>query len=100
MHIHNVYFWFNEGVNTEERKKFEKGLETLITIPHIKTAYWGVPAGVDREVVDGSFDYSLTMIFESREQHDLYQPHEGHNEFIANYKHLWARVQVYDTKTG
>lgn len=100
MHIHNVYFWFVDGLGTEEKKAFEKGLDELLHIPLIRSGHWGVPAGVDRDVVDGSFAYSLTLFFDTREKHDQYQTDADHYRFIAAFKHLWARVQVYDTRTG
>ena len=61
MHIHNVYFWLND-CSDEDRAGFEKGLAALMEIPQIQSGHWGVPAGVDREVVDGSYDYALALI--------------------------------------
>ncbi|NQT25661.1 Dabb family protein [candidate division KSB1 bacterium] len=100
MHIHNVYFWLKADVTDSEKKEFESGLTELIKMPLISEAYWGVPAGVDREVVDGSFDYTLTMFFETREKHDVYQVDPEHKKFIDQYSHLWDNVKVLDTKAS
>ena len=96
MHIHNVYFWLND-CSDADRAGFEKGLAALMEISQIQTGYWGVPAGVDREVVDGSYDYSLSLIFNTRADHDTYQSDADHDLFIERHKHLWSAVKVFDT---
>jgi hypothetical protein len=98
MHIHNVYFWLND-CSDERKTAFEEGMTDLLKIDLIEKAYWGQPAGVDREVVDSSYDYSLTVIFKNRENHDAYQTHPDHDVFIENHKDLWKTVKVLDTKT-
>jgi hypothetical protein len=47
-------------------------------------------------VIDSSYDYSITFVFESQKEHDLYQPHPRHKEFVEKCSHLWQKVQVYD----
>lgn len=98
MHIHNVYFWLN-ACSDQDRTEFERGLAKVLEISLIEVGHWGVPAGVEREVVDSSYDYSLTLIFKTREDHDTYQSHADHDVFIDAYKHLWAQVKVLDTMT-
>lgn len=100
MHIHTVYFWLHEGLDKMQLKEFERGLKSLLTIPHVQEAYWGKPAGTPREVVDNSYQYSLTMFFKSTSEHDSYQVDDVHNEFIDKNKDKWKRVQVYDVLTG
>jgi len=98
MHIHNVYFWLND-CSDKDKSEFEQGLTELLKIPLIKEGHWGIPAGVQRDVVDGSFDYSLTVFFDSRENHDAYQSDDDHNVFIKNHSHLWKSVKVLDSTT-
>lgn len=96
MHVHNVFFWLNE-CDDDSRSEFERGLDELPNMALVEAGYWGLPAGVNRPVVDNSYDYALTLIFKSREDHDAYQVHPDHDVFVKNFKELWARVQVYDT---
>ena len=100
MHIHTVYFWLQEGLDRAQLEEFEEGLKRLLTISHVREAYWGKPAGTPRDVVDNSYSYSLTMFFKSTAEHDKYQVDDVHNEFIAKNKDKWKRVQVYDVLTG
>ena len=99
MHIHTVFFWLTD-CSDEDRLAFEPGLRRLIESRGIAHAWWGQPAGVDRDVVDGSYDYSLTLVFETRADHDNYQTAAEHQVFIDNHSHIWDRVQVYDSRCG
>jgi hypothetical protein len=96
---HHVYFWLkDEFKNEENRKAFEQGLSSLFEIKHLVAGgRWAVPAPVMiRPVIDQSWDYALTMQFDSVENHDAYQDDPDHNVFIANFKDWWAQVQVRD----
>ena len=99
MHVHTVFFWLKD-CSDEDRLAFEPGLTRLIENQGIAHAWWGRPAGVDRDVVDGSYDYSLTLVFETRADHDNYQTAAAHQVFIDNHSHIWDRVQVYDSRCG
>lgn len=98
MHIHTVFFWL-KACGDDDRLAFEKGLARLIKIESISQAWWGPPAGVDRDVVDGTYSYSLTVVFDSRADHDHYQEVAEHQVFVDNHHHIWDRVQVYDTQS-
>jgi len=63
----------------------------------IRTKHIGTPADTDREVIDNSWSYSLILSFDSKKEHDLYQEHKLHKDFIKNASSLWKRVQVYDS---
>ncbi|AWW29171.1 Dabb family protein [Echinicola strongylocentroti] len=95
--IHQVYFWLKNP--EKDMKSFLKGCEDLIKIDSVKKAYIGKPAATSRrEVVDHSFHVSLTVQFKNMEDHNIYQIHETHKEFIAKHEDKWEKVQVYDTK--
>ena len=98
-HIHTVFFWLHSNASDQDLAAFEQGIEKLGTAPSIDTYYWGKSAGSSREVVDGSFDYSLTILFKNTEDHDAYQLHPVHDEFREKYNALWAKVKVYDVLT-
>lgn len=96
---HHVYFWLNEDrQNESDRAVFEKGIEALLRSPNIASSHWGKPAATaERPVTDHSFDYAISVKFDSMENHDLYQ--EGdliHDEFISGFKEWWAKVLVMD----
>ena len=63
---HNVFFWLKPDLTDEQRKEFVEALSALRTIPALHTFLMGTPADVaDRPVVDKSFDYSVTCLFEN-----------------------------------
>lgn len=94
--VHTVFFWLNEKGNQEAHKALHEGLLELSKIDLIKEGYVGVPANTNREVIDTTYDFSITWIFATDEDQAAYQTHPDHLAFIDKCKHLWARVQVYD----
>lgn len=95
---HHVYFWLkDERKNEADRAAFEKGLDGLFELDLVAGGRWALPAAVmPRPVIDQSWDYALTMQFDSIEKHDAYQIDPDHNVFIASFKDWWAQVQVRD----
>ena len=95
---HHVYFWLKDDCKTaEHRAAFEQGLASLFEIGLVKGGRWSVPAPVmPRPVIDQSWDYALTMRFDSVADQDAYQGDPKHHVFIDNFKDLWARVLVMD----
>ena len=101
MHVHTVFFWLNEETTQDDRTQFEAELYKLLSISNIKQGYWGTPASTGgRAVVDDSYDYNITVIFDDLSAHDAYQVDPLHEGFVENNKALWAKVQVYDVTTG
>lgn len=94
--VHTVFFWVKADVTQEQKDAFYQGLLKLKTIDAIETGYVGVPAPTNRSVIDSSYDYSITFVFKTAEDQDVYQSHPEHLEFIAAYNHLWEKVVVYD----
>lgn len=95
---HHVYFWLNEESQAPaQREAFEQGLASLFEIPLVKGGRWTIPAKVmPRPVIDQSWDYALTMQFDSIEDQDAYQIDPTHHAFIDSNKHRWAKVLVMD----
>ena len=56
-----------------------------------------VDPDLDREVNDREFDVALHVVFTDRAAHDAYQTDDTHNRFIAEMKHNWAKVRVFDS---
>ncbi len=98
MLVHTVVFWLRPELSPAEREAFlREGLESLRPIASVKALHIGRPAPVaPRPVLDSSYDFALTAIFESVAAHDAYQVDPLHTAFVARFKPSWARVQIYD----
>jgi len=94
--VHHVFFWLKEPENSEARKQFEQGLDSLIAISQIQSSHIGTPVESASEVVDDSFSFSLLTFFRSKEDQDNYETHPIHLKFIQDCQHLWKKVIVYD----
>ncbi len=97
--VHTVFFWLKEKHNQDHQKALHEGILELSKIELIKTAYVGRPAATRREVIDSSYDFSITSIFDSITDQDAYQTHPDHYVFINNCSHLWEKVVVYDAES-
>jgi len=96
---HTVFFWFKSPDNAEDRKTFETSLQKFLdNSAYAKTSFIGVPPQASRDVVDGSFTYSLIVTFESAEAQQAYQDEAPHKVFIEESSDLWEKVIVYDSK--
>lgn len=97
MLVHSVYFWLKSDLTPAERAQFLAGLESLRGIKSVDSLHIGSPAAVqDRPVVDKTFSYNLLVLVKDVAAHDAYQIDPLHLAFVANCKHLWTRVQIYD----
>jgi hypothetical protein len=96
MHSHNVYFWLKEGLSSSDLLEFEKGLENLTMIPEVLDGYYGKPAHTNRDVVDRTYSYGLTLKFKDTDAHNLYQAGPIHLAFVDKHEAKWARVLVFD----
>jgi hypothetical protein len=95
---HHVYFWLkDEGKEEKTRRGFEAGMEKLLEIKTIARGIWGKQAGTpERPVTDKTWDYALSLEFESVANHNSYQEDPAHHGFVAAFKDLWAKVLVMD----
>ncbi len=91
--VHHVHFWLKDKADL---KKFIEGVNILAPISHVRDIHIGVPAETYRSVVDRSYDVSLLVFFDNQAEHDAYQVDPVHNEFVAKYIHLCAKVVVMD----
>jgi hypothetical protein len=95
--VHHVFFWLKNPGSKEDRDKLVEGVKNLRNIPTVKSLHVGVVADTEqRGVVDASWDVSELMFFTDLAGQAVYQEHPIHQDFIANFGHLWARVVVYD----
>ncbi|MFK5974096.1 MAG: Dabb family protein [Flavobacteriaceae bacterium] len=98
-YAHVVYFWLNKPDSKEDCKAFEISLQKFLNhSKYAKTQFIGKPPRASRDVVDGSFTYSLIVTFESAETQQQYQDEAAHELFIEESSNLWSKVIVYDSK--
>jgi hypothetical protein len=95
--IHHVYFWLAEPSNPDHKKSLIAGLRKLSGVQTIQRFHIGQPADTSRDVIDTSYSLSWILIFKNAADQDSYQVDPIHLRFVEECKHLWNRVQVYDT---
>ena len=93
MFVHHVFFWLKEDA---DKAYFHQEVSKLGSISEVQSIHVGTAPPAERDVVDGSFDFSLLMTFANKADQDAYQVHPDHHVFIDNCSSLWTRVQVYD----
>ncbi len=95
---HAVFFTLHDP-SAENRRRLMQGCHEHLS-GHPGTASFSVGTrcpDLTREVNDHGFDVSLHVVFESREAHDAYQPHERHLRFIEENQELWSQVRIFDS---
>jgi hypothetical protein len=97
--VHTVFFWLHNPDDQSDRAAFEASLGKFLSkSAYAKTKFIGTPPKASRDVVDGSFTYSLVLSFDSPEAQQAYQEEQPHLDFIAESEHLWKKVIVYDSR--
>ena len=99
MLYHCVYFWLKPELTAAQRAEFRRGVETLKGIKCAEKVSVGVPAGTTkRPVIDRSYDVALIVECRDVAAEAAYQVDPIHLAFVENCKHLWTRVQIYDSQ--
>lgn len=98
MFVHAVYFWLKKDISPDQLHQYVAGLRSLGTIPSVRHCFIGTPAATDRPVIDRSYSYALTVVFEDQAGHDLYQSHAIHDQFRDECGSFWDRVVIYDSQ--
>jgi len=96
MMVHNVYFWLKTDLSPAQIEEFEAGLESLLSIPSMRHGFWGRPSSTSRPIIDRSYSYGLTEVFDDLAGHDAYQEHPVHLDFVEKNKDKWTTVKIYD----
>jgi Stress responsive A/B Barrel Domain len=98
MLVHTVLFWLRPDLTPAQREAFTtEGIASLRTIESVRALHLGAPASIPkRPVVDASYSYAITVLFDDVAGHDAYQVHPTHQAFVATFKTHWERVQIYD----
>jgi hypothetical protein len=95
--VHHVLFYTPASASAADNAKLLEGLTTLRSIPSIKLAHIGTPAGTTRDVIDRQYTYSWLCFFESAEAEEDYQRHPIHDAFRTTYAAYWEKVVIYDS---
>jgi len=95
---HTVFFWLKNPDSAADRAAFEAALKKFLNqSAYAKTQFIGKPPKASRDVVDGSFTYSLVVSFESAQAQQGYQDELSHKVFVEEASALWTKVIVYDS---
>lgn len=97
MFIHSVYFWLRDDLPEEQRGMFVEQARALTSIETVRHGWLGVPAPTDRPIIDRSYSYALTLVFDDEAAQDVYQDHPIHDRFRDECGSFWTRVQIYDS---
>jgi len=94
MLVHSVFFWLKPDA---DEAVFEAELATLKDIDCAQAVYIGTPADTgDRPIIERSYSFALTVLFDNVADQDAYQVHPLHKAFIDKCKSSWEKVLVYD----
>lgn len=93
--VHQVFFWLHQP-ETDLQGQLE-AISALGKLDGVRDFSVGVPAQTPaRDVVDHSYQISLTVYFDDLASHHLYQKDPKHLDFIEKNKSKWRKVLVYD----
>lgn len=97
--VHHVFFWLKNPDNKEEYDQLLNALKNLGKLSVIQHAHIGKPVVTefDKPVTDGSYTFSVMLVFASAKDEQTYLVHPEHKAFIDKNKDLWSKVVVYDS---
>lgn len=96
MIAHHALFWLKADTTADQKIAFKKGLESLEKIETITNIHIGVPAPIERSVVDTTYTFSAVLFFEDLAGHDVYQSHAIHKAFLDEFRGFFEKVIIYD----
>lgn len=96
MLVHNVFFWLKPGLTPAETAEFEEGLNSLLSIPAVRHGFVGRPSSTNRPIIDRTYSYGETFVFDDVAGHDAYQEHPIHVAFVEKNRDKWETVKIYD----
>jgi hypothetical protein len=99
MIVHNVFFTLHDN-SPAARQKLVEACRKYLT-GHPGEVYFSAGVLCDslkRPVNDLGYDVSLHVVFRTMADHDAYQQHPRHLEFISASKPNWKQVRVFDSE--
>ena len=98
MLVHHVYFTLHDNSPAQCQALVDACKKYLTDHPGTTFFSAGtLTPDLNREVNDLDFDVALSVVFETRADHDAYQVAPRHNEFIEENKANWKTVRVFDS---
>lgn len=98
MLAHNVYFTLFDASEAAVQAMVEECHRYLKDHPGVVFfAAGSLAEDLARPVNDRMFHVALHVVFDTRENHDLYQQAEAHLTFIEQNKDKWKQVRVFDS---
>jgi hypothetical protein len=95
---HNVYFTLNDDSPKAQQQLVAACRQYLKNHPGVVFFAAGtLTPDLTRPVNDRGFHVGLHVVFQDRASHDAYQIAEDHLKFIAENKHNWKQVRVFDS---
>jgi Stress responsive A/B Barrel Domain len=99
MIVHNVYFSLTDNSPAARGTLIAACKKYLADHPGvIYFSAGGLCQSLSRPVNDRDFDVALHVVFRSMADHDAYQQHPHHLQFIAEGKPNWKKVRVFDSE--
>jgi hypothetical protein len=96
--FHNVYIWLHDAAPADTVQTVANAARTLLTeITGVQNLVVAAPAGSPHPLVDGSYALVLLMEFPDAAALDAYDSHPDHVRFVDEYKHLFSRLEVYNS---
>lgn len=98
MLAHNVYFSLKDASDAAKTNlvaachKYLKDHEGVVFFAAGTRA-----VDFKREANDLGFDVALNIVFKGKADHDRYQVHEKHKQFIQENVANWSQVRVFDS---
>jgi len=98
MIVHNVYFTLHQNSPAARQKLVDDCQKYLSGHPGVVYFSAGILCDtLDRPVNDREFDVGLHVVFRTLADHDAYQQHPRHLQFIEENKATWKKVRVFDS---
>src|SRR5260370_31155625 len=95
---HNVYFALTDNSQAAQARLITDCKKYLSK--HAGMVFFAVGSlakDLCRPVNDRDFDVGLHIAFQTQANHDAYQVHPLHEQFVADNKSNWKKVRVFDS---
>ena len=96
--VHNVYFTLYDNSPEAKRRLIDAAKKYLSG--HQGELFFAVGTlaeALNRPVNVRDFDVALHIVFQTQADHDHYQDHPRHRQYIAENKDNWKLVRVFDS---
>jgi hypothetical protein len=94
---HVVVVWLNDGVNEDGITEVMKKANMLSEIESVRGMKIGRPVASERKIVDGSFTFAISVVFDSDEEMQQYLGDPIHVDFVQSVlTPVLKKIVVYD----